>query len=287
MTEHEEGRRVRQSRAIACAVLAAIVLTVATSTRADIVTAVNDARRFDCGDPQLAPLREDRSLDAAASALARGTSLHRALAELPERPASATSLRVSGRAGDRAIESLLATRYCRELTGPGLRTLGIARRGADLWLVLAAPLAVPASTDRTAVADEVLARVNAARQSPRRCGGRPFDAVAPVQLSATLSTVATHHAADMAARDDLQHEDPDGSTPADRVRRSGYGARLVGENIASGVPSADEVVRGWLSSPGHCANIMDGRFTEMGVGYVVAPRASGAIYWAQLLAQPR
>ena len=267
--------------------LAATVLVAAAPASADIVAAINDARRVDCGGTRLAPLREDASLDGAASALAHGASLHRALAGLPERPASATSLRVSGRAGDRALESVLASRFCRELTGPGLRTLGIARSGADLWLVLAAPLSAPRIGDRAVVAGEILARVNAARRTPRRCGSRYFDAVAPVGLSTTLSTVAVHHAADMAARDDLQHEDPDGSTPADRVRRSGYGARLVGENIASGVPSADEVVQGWLSSPGHCANIMDGRFTEMGIGYVAAPRASGAIYWAQLLAQPR
>lgn len=264
-----------------------VVLAMTTPARADVVAAVNDARRVDCGDSHLLPLREDPSLDAAARALARGTSLHRALTGLPERPASATSLRVSGRGSDRSVEAVLGSRYCRQLASPELRTLGIARSGTDLWLVLAAPLPVPGDGDRTQVANEILARVNAARRAARRCGGRSFQPVAPVQLSPTLSTVATNHAADMAALDDLQHEDPDGSTPADRVRRSGYGARVVGENIASGVPTADEVVQGWLASPGHCANIMDARFTEMGIGYVVAPRTSGAIYWAQLLAQPR
>jgi hypothetical protein len=43
--------------------------------------------------------------------------------------------------------------------------------------------------------------------------------------------------------------------------------KLVGENIAYGPKSADEVVQGWLDSPGHCENIMDPRFAEMGIAY--------------------
>jgi len=52
-----------------------------------------------------------------------------------------------------------------------------------------------------------------------------------------------------------------------------YQEKLVGENIAYGPKTADEVVQGWLDSPGHCANIMDPRFAEMGIAYA-AGRAS-------------
>ncbi len=54
----------------------------------------------------------------------------------------------------------------------------------------------------------------------------------------------------------------------------------MGENIASGQESADEVVDGWMASPGHCANIMDPNFTEIGVGYY-----DGDI-WTQVFGRP-
>ena len=255
---------------------------------ADAVGAVNHARSSDCaGTTILPPLREDRALDAAARRLAHGATLHEALHELVVRPASATALHVSAWAGDRGITKSLAGHYCRVLASTELETLGVASAGGEVWIIVAAPLPVPRPDEHAAVAERILERINAARAAPRRCGARTYGPAAPLKLSGILSSVATGHSADMAAFDDLEHEDRDGTTPADRVRRAGYAARLVGENVASGVPNADEVVRGWLSSPGHCANIMDGRFTEMGVAFAVAPRTAGGIYWTQLLAQPR
>jgi uncharacterized protein YkwD len=62
---------------------------------------------------------------------------------------------------------------------------------------------------------------------------------------------------------------------------------VVGENIAAGQPTAEQVVAGWLKSAGHCANLMDPDFSEMGVAFAVAPQRGKAIYWAQLFATPR
>ena len=78
----------------------------------------------------------------------------------------------------------------------------------------------------------------------------------------------------------------DGSEPRDRVRRAGYESRLTGENIALGPESAEEVVAGWLDSPGHCANIMDARFQDIGVG-VATGRGRGQIYWVQNFGVPK
>ena len=61
---------------------------------------------------------------------------------------------------------------------------------------------------------------------------------------------------------------------------TGYRPRLTGENIAFGPESVEEVVAGWLASPGHCANIMDPRFREMGVA-VALGRKRGHFYWVQ------
>ena len=255
---------------------------------ADVAGAVDAARSSAClSHPAAHPLRETGALDGAARARAHGATLHAALATLPLRPASATSFHLSGVRGDRDIARAVAARFCRELANPDLREIGVAWSGAELFIIVAAPLALPRPGERAGVEREVLARVNAARAEPRRCGGRPYPATSPLHSSATLSRVAEAHSARMAATSDLQHEDADGSTPADRVRRAGYDARVVGENLASGVPNAADAVAGWLASPAHCANIMDARFTETGLGYVVAPQSSGAIYWTQLLAAPR
>ena len=91
----------------------------------------------------------------------------------------------------------------------------------------------------------------------------------------------------MASRSTLSHEGRDGSTPADRAGRAGYRWRIVGENLASGPGSADEVVKGWLASPHHCSNIMEPRFTEMGVAYYVDKKSTSVIYWTQMFGSPR
>jgi len=70
------------------------------------------------------------------------------------------------------------------------------------------------------------------------------------------------------------------------VLRTGYKSRLTGENIAMGPESAEEVVDGWLDSPGHCANMMDPRFQDIGVGLATGKKR-GQIYWVQNFAAPR
>jgi uncharacterized protein YkwD len=90
----------------------------------------------------------------------------------------------------------------------------------------------------------------------------------------------------MAEHNYFEHEDLAGHTPADRVRAVGYREKLVGENIAFGPRTAEEVVQGWLDSPGHCENIMDPRFAQMGIAYA-AGRAKRGLFWVQVFAQPK
>ena len=74
-----------------------------------------------------------------------------------------------------------------------------------------------------------------------------------------------------------------------RVERAGFGAhRIVGENIAAGAMSPHEVTEGWLASPAHCENIMDGRFTQIGIAYRRESRTpTRGMYWTQDFAAPR
>jgi uncharacterized protein YkwD len=136
------------------------------------------------------------------------------------------------------------------------------------------------------IGHRVLELVNHARAHPRRCGRERFAATLPLEPSRRLDEAARQHAFDMATGNFFEHTGTDGSAPRDRLARLGYRSRLTGENIAYGPESAEEVVIGWLASPGHCANIMDPRFREMGIAIDIGPRR-GAVYWVQDFAAER
>lgn len=154
----------------------------------------------------------------------------------------------------------------------------------------------PAAASATAMAAaghsaaSVIARVyqliNDARAQPRQCGTERFDMAPPLTIAAPLQQAAAGHAAQMARWGFFDHTGRDGTQPRDRLERVGYHSRLTGENIAFGPESAEEVVAGWLASPGHCANIMDPRFRTVGVAFSIEPRRH-AVVWVQDLAWPR
>jgi len=132
----------------------------------------------------------------------------------------------------------------------------------------------------------VLALANEARAKPRRCGSISYAAAAPLTANARLAQAALGYARDMARFGYMQHTGRDGSSPAERITRSGYHWREVGENLASGVMTPAEVVAGWLGSPEHCANLMHPVYREMGVAFAVNPGDARGIYWALELGTP-
>jgi uncharacterized protein YkwD len=146
--------------------------------------------------------------------------------------------------------------------------------------------AVVARESRANVSARVVELVNAARSKSRKCGSERFAAAPPLDVSRQLNEAAARHARDMVRKKFFEHRGSDGSQPKDRVLRSGYQPRLTGENIAYGPESAEEAVAGWLASPGHCANIMDSRFHDIGVGLAIG-RKRGQIYWVQTFGAPR
>ena len=100
-----------------------------------------------------------------------------------------------------------------------------------------------------------------------------------------LAAAAQAHSADMVRRGFFAHESPDGRQVWDRAVAAGYAYRKVAENIAAGQRTAEEVVRGWMGSPGHRANILDGDLTQIGVGR--ADGGSYGVYWTQVFGTPR
>jgi uncharacterized protein YkwD len=157
---------------------------------------------------------------------------------------------------------------------------------ATLTANLSAADALVGRESGATVRARVVELVNAARSEGRRCGSKRFAAAPPLRISRPLSNAAADHARDMARKNFFDHRGSNGSQPKDRVLRAGYEPRLSGENIAFGPESAEEVVAGWLDSPGHCANIMETRFEHIGVGLATG-RNRNRIYWVQTFGASR
>ena len=90
--------------------------------------------------------------------------------------------------------------------------------------------------------------------------------VAAVVWNDKLAKAAYDHSADMKANDYFSHTGLNGSTAGQRITAVGYTCKTYGENIANGYTTEQAVMTGWLNSEGHCKNIMNGNFKEMGAG---------------------
>lgn len=270
-----------------CALLLSLLAPLAA--HADVRAAVNALRERGC-DHQAAHapvLRASRALEGVARRLASGTPLGEALRLEPYHALRSFALSISNVDPEGDVTALLARQYCREVTDPALRELGVYRAGSTVWLALAAPFAPPAPAAQPALAAAVLAAANRARAAPRRCGTQPFAAGPALVRSARLEAIARAYAQDMAAHGYMSHTARDGSSPAQRVTRGGYRWLATGENLASGLTDPEALVAGWLASPEHCANLMDPAYTELGVGFAVNARTAPGSYWALELARPR
>jgi uncharacterized protein YkwD len=161
------------------------------------------------------------------------------------------------------------TDECEDACGPrGVRASDLDE---DTWM-----------DDWAAREDEVIALTNAARDEGACCGGEGcFDPAPPLELDPALRKSARAHALDMSERGYFAHDSPDGLSPFDRMREAGFMGCRMGENIAAGQPTASAVVRSWLSSPGHCANMLSPSFDRIGVGHHPATAGNTSPIWVQ------
>lgn len=122
-------------------------------------------------------------------------------------------------------------------------------------------------------------RINKVRATGCTCGITYMPPVPPLTWNNTLQKAAEGHAWDMSNNNYFSHTSRDGRSMEDRIVAAGYKFNgfknfAVGENIAFGQMSIDEVMNGWLKSPGHCKNLMNSMFREIGV-------AEDHNYWVQ------
>jgi len=255
---------------------------------ADVIDYVNSVRRHGCGAPAggAARLRESTRLDEVARQLAHGAELRAAQQLVGYHAVSAFSLHISGVPPSGDVERVIARQYCEQSVNPAYRELGSWRAGSDVWLAFAEPFAPPAARDRAVISRRVLELTNEARARARRCGSTYFAPAPPLAPNAILERAAAQYARDMAAYGYMDHTGRDGSSPEERITRSGYRWRETGENLARGIMTPEDAVAGWLRSPEHCANLMDPAFRHMGVAYAVNPHLEAGVYWAQEFGTP-
>jgi uncharacterized protein YkwD len=257
----------------------------------DLYTAINSLRAGDgiCAEENLPPLRPQAALERAARNLAHGDQLRQSLDAAGYRAARSRVFSLTGEGvGARAAGLLANPRYCRQLQDAAMTEIGIYLDARQVWVVTAAPFASSLGMSEQAAGLRVLDLVNEARARARYCGNKMFDAARPVRWNDTLAESSRLHSEDMARYNYFSHSGRDGSDPGQRVERAGYRFRSTGENIAAGAQmNAEDAVAGWIRSPGHCANLMNPAYTDMGAAFAINPRSELGVYWTQAFATPR
>lgn len=134
-----------------------------------------------------------------------------------------------------------------------------------------------------------MVRINQLRTAGADCGsaGR-FNATAALTWNHRLAVAADGHSKDMVANNFFSHASADGRSLSDRVSAASYAWSGLGENIAAGQRGVDAVMDAWIASPGHCANLMNAGFTEVGLVCVPGTAATTyATYWTMDLGRAR
>jgi len=172
----------------------------------------------------------------------------------------------SAKAGARDHTEVIPVRRATLIVAPLLAAALLLPAGADA-ATCANASAIPAVANSAQVRDSTLCLLNA----ERRARGLPA-----LRNNAKLRLAATRHSQDMVNRRYFDHTAPGGVSMVTRVRRTGYtkaaGSWALGENIAWGSGSLStpaRIVRAWMHSSGHRANILDREFREIGIGIAV------------------
>lgn len=247
-----------------------------------------------CTGEILSPVRHlerNPAMEQAAVIRGEGKPLADAMAQVDYLAFAAKVLVVGGNSADVWFKRI-SERHCLELMASDVTAMGAAFARQRLFLVLAAGQEADADNgaqprqDSRVDARDLIRWVNSSRGEGRLCGGKPFDVAPPLSWNEILATAAREHGLDMARRGYFSHNAPEGGGIEVRAKQAGYSWRAVGENIAAAPGNPYMVVALWLESAGHCANIMNSAFTEMGGAFVGNNGLSGG-FWVLMFASPR
>ncbi|MCY1259419.1 uncharacterized protein, YkwD family [compost metagenome] len=274
-------------------ILAALIPLFASPVHAGeerrLLSAINDYRSHPrrCSGRSLRALPPLALKSSLALPVGFAGALREELKDNGYQAVAVRTIRLAGAGDAGEAFDMLARRYCGALLDTQYADIGITRSRSQWRLVLARPLLDSRQLgDPRAAGRTLLAQVNAARAKPRMCGRQRFGAARPLAWNSALGAAAQAHSRSMARGNYFSHQDPDGDSAMDRARAAGYRGRQIGENIAAGQGSPGRALEGWLASPGHCANLMNPRFTQVGAGYATQPRSDAGIYWTMVFGAP-
>ncbi|MFF2457071.1 CAP domain-containing protein [Peribacillus simplex] len=100
-----------------------------------------------------------------------------------------------------------------------------------------------------------------------------------LKMDTSISHVAILKSEDMRDSNYFNHTSPRYGSPFEMMKSFGISYKYAGENIAAGQPSADAVMKSWMNSPGHKANILNKNYTHIGIGHVTGGKYTH--YWTQ------
>jgi uncharacterized protein YkwD len=193
--------------------------------------------------------------------------------------ASATSPRHSGRSQHRvpAPSGGLKPTKVRTSVAPSSAAAAKAR-AAVITAILATPCGntdlMPEAGNLGLAREAVLCLINRERAQ---------NSESPLRPSGELEQAAEGHSHELVTANYFAHVSPGGETPVDRVRETGYipgpsVGYVIGENLAwgtYGLATPAEIVAAWMASPGHRANILEGQYSETGIG--ITPQVPGSL----------
>lgn len=281
----DSPKHVRQVAAVVMLLCTSAVVSAWGDDSEQLTRLINNYREMGQGcdgqpSPAAGPLAPDRRL--AGQRANSSEQLQQALQQAGYQAAAVQLIRVTGPTSAEAAMVMLRQSYCKQLLDAQFADVGVLHEGNSWQVVLGRALLPARLGDWQEEGKAILAAVNQARGTARRCGDQPFDAAEPLTWSEPLGQAALAHSRDMAMNSLFSHQGSDRSLVGARATAAGYAWTVIGENIAAGQGRAKQVVEGWLASPSHCYNLMNPDFREMGAAYASNPQSQATIYWTQV-----
>jgi uncharacterized protein YkwD len=128
------------------------------------------------------------------------------------------------------------------------------------------------------------AKLDAAAAASMISGYRVNNGLTAVTLDPQLMEMAQTQAQAMASRDKLERNA--GRVFNERLRQSGFDAKIAAENVSAGYHTLAEAFSGWRDSPPHRANMLLKGATKMGIAAVYAPNSKYKVFWSLILSAP-
>lgn len=229
------------------------------------------------------PMRHTEGMDLLARLVVDGVSNYEErLRQAKYLAFGGSGVKVALKSTPEATGREAAMALCGDLLSSDLTVAGVAVTKTSAHVHVAREFNPPKEGQEMEMGQRFLAKINQARQTGYKCGDKQYPAAAPLKLNDLLAKAARLHAEDVFKHPGIGHRGSDGSSPTERAKRAGYPVG-VGENLTNLSDVPEDAAQSLLGSPGHCENIMNPGFNEMGLGYYIDPTRMPGIIWVQKL----